>query len=326
METLTDNNLVQDTAIPGHPIVEVMGFSAIESLTDASKATGWDIEYRQIEAGTLFSEIRDRQVGNVSLIMESANRRLEIAATSPKDAYTIMFSGSTAHVKVNGHLLNKDKVLVIRPGAEIYALSQAHAKVFSIHIGSEIFETTANSLLPGETFLTSGNLLNLGFCQETDQLRSLVTDILGSSPASMLNVHDEVTIIEAIFRAINVDIPLLNRDIKYSQLHRERTLKRLVDFIESNIRINITMAQLCEIGGISQSSLQRIFQRELGMTPYNYVTARRLELARRQLLSVESENLIADIAANAGFNHMGRFAALYRNYYGELPSESRNHS
>ena len=323
MEPLTDINLAQDTAKSGHPIVGVRGFSAIESLADASKAAGWDIEYRQIEAGTLISEVRDKQVGKVSLVLESANRRLEVAATSPKDAYTIMFSGSSAHVKVNGHLLKKDNVLVIRPGAEIYALPQARASVCSIHIDSEIFDTTANSLLPGETFLTSGNLMNLGPCQKIDQLRSLATHTMANSPASKLNEHDDATIIEAVFQAIDVDMPVSIRDTKYSQLQRQRTLKKLVDFIERNIRNNITMAQLCKIGGISQSSLQRLFLTQVGMTPYSYLQARRLDLARQHLLRGDSNISIAEIAVNSGFNHMGRFSNLYRRQFGQLPSESR---
>ena len=67
-------------------------------------------------------------------------------------------------------------------------------------------------------------------------------------------------------------------------------------------------------------SLQRHFRREMGLTPKQYVTARRLDLAHRALLDGTPETTdVTAIALELGFRHLGRFAASYRRFYGELP-------
>jgi len=323
---MTSTSFNLDSALTNTPALEVTGYSAIESLTDASKAAGWDVEYRQIEAGKLESRICTKQIGNVNLLLESTNRRLEISATSPKDAYTILFAMPGPFAKLNGHRLQKHNAVILSPGAELYTLPPAGADVFSIHMDREIFDTTANSLLPGAKFLIRDNVLNLEFCRKIEQLRALATQAITNHLAPSDDKPDDSTIVEVVIQVISAAQLLSAKDTKYNQLQRQKILKRLAEYIECNIRGSITMTKLCEIGGISQSSLQRLFQRELGMTPYSYLQARRLEAARQQLLRVDGNQSIADIAANSGFNHMGRFAAAYRQQYGTLPSESRARS
>jgi AraC-like DNA-binding protein len=50
------------------------------------------------------------------------------------------------------------------------------------------------------------------------------------------------------------------------------------------------------------------------------VTARRLALARRRLAEARPGETVARIAEDAGFTHLGRFAGIYRETYGEVPS------
>jgi TolB-like protein len=46
----------------------------------------------------------------------------------------------------------------------------------------------------------------------------------------------------------------------------------------------------------------------------------RLDLARRELLRAQPVASVTDIAERCRFNHLGRFAAAYRERYGEVPS------
>jgi AraC-like DNA-binding protein len=82
---------------------------------------------------------------------------------------------------------------------------------------------------------------------------------------------------------------------------------------------------MCTYAAASISKVQRLFQRELGLTPSQYVTARRLAAARRELkYCTPEETHVADIALKFGFNHLGRFSGLFRTQFGELPSETLN--
>jgi AraC-like DNA-binding protein len=109
---------------------------------------------------------------------------------------------------------------------------------------------------------------------------------------------------------------------KYHRLEKSKVLVRLADHIDENLEGRITLSDLCEVGSVSQSTLQRLCRREFGLSPYEYVQARRLDVVRRQLQGRDRNMSIAEIAQRSGFNHMGRFAAIYRRQFGVLPSDS----
>jgi AraC-like DNA-binding protein len=59
-----------------------------------------------------------------------------------------------------------------------------------------------------------------------------------------------------------------------------------------------------------------------GVSPKQYIQARRLNGVHRDLCKANLHGKrISDIANDWGFWHMGQFAADYRKFFGELPSE-----
>jgi AraC-like DNA-binding protein len=56
------------------------------------------------------------------------------------------------------------------------------------------------------------------------------------------------------------------------------------------------------------------------MAPQRLITLQRLAKARRALLTQKTN--VTDIAMGHGFWHLGRFAVLYKTYFGESPSET----
>lgn len=100
-------------------------------------------------------------------------------------------------------------------------------------------------------------------------------------------------------------------------------VRRAQDYIGDHLREPITLGALALAGGVSVRALQRGFQQHLGMTPTQYIRARRLEHAHADLVSLESRDLrVADIAARWGFTNQGRFAAEYRRRYGRSPAQT----
>ncbi|WP_028933786.1 AraC family transcriptional regulator [Pseudonocardia spinosispora] len=105
---------------------------------------------------------------------------------------------------------------------------------------------------------------------------------------------------------------------------RPRTVKRVIDLIESGPEVNHTLSDLARHAGVSARRLQIAFQDALGTTPTAYHRKVRLEHARAELL--DGQDSVTTVAYRWGFNHPGRFATHYQNAFGESPSQTLKHA
>jgi AraC family ethanolamine operon transcriptional activator len=82
-----------------------------------------------------------------------------------------------------------------------------------------------------------------------------------------------------------------------------------------------SISELCLVAHVSERRLRTAFTDTVNLPPIRYFRYRLLNQARRRLLdSVQSGVTVSDVAAAHGFEHFGRFAAGYRELFGELPS------
>jgi AraC-like DNA-binding protein len=100
--------------------------------------------------------------------------------------------------------------------------------------------------------------------------------------------------------------------------------RQLEDWIEAHLSEPITMGGLCEVAGVGGRSLQKSFMHRRGISPMRYVLERRLVAVHHALLhpSGNAPVNVTRIAMDLGFTHLGRFANVYRQVIGELPSET----
>ena len=72
---------------------------------------------------------------------------------------------------------------------------------------------------------------------------------------------------------------------------------------------------------------ERTFQSELQMSPSQYILTRRLIAANKALKQNNPDNIhVTQVAMEYGFSHLGRFAGVYSEHFGELPSETLNYT
>lgn len=105
-----------------------------------------------------------------------------------------------------------------------------------------------------------------------------------------------------------------------------RTIRRAVDIVESDPAGNHTVLDLARAVGVSRRTLERGFDDELGVSPWQYVRAARLRRARDLLRATDpAETSIADIAHRVGMTH-SNFSAGYRRQFGETPVQTQRRS
>jgi transcriptional regulator GlxA family with amidase domain len=101
-----------------------------------------------------------------------------------------------------------------------------------------------------------------------------------------------------------------------------RDVKRTLDYIHANLEAPITLADLVAASGVPGRTLRQHFSHFKGMSPMAYLRRARFAEARNDLLRRDGRT-VTEFARRWGFDHMGRFAAGYRQLYGESPSKSR---
>ena len=78
--------------------------------------------------------------------------------------------------------------------------------------------------------------------------------------------------------------------------------------------------ELAAAAGVSERTLHDAFARRFGTSPAAHVRGLRLQAAQEDLLAADAAaTTVARIAAEHGFAHPGRFAAAYRERFGESP-------
>jgi AraC-like DNA-binding protein len=99
-------------------------------------------------------------------------------------------------------------------------------------------------------------------------------------------------------------------------------VRRAEDYIRSHSAETLTIEKLARIAGVSVRTLFSGFRDFRQVTPMAYLKTVRLEKAHAALRGgdVEGSSGVTQIALDAGFSHLGRFAQDYRTRFGELPS------
>lgn len=101
-----------------------------------------------------------------------------------------------------------------------------------------------------------------------------------------------------------------------------RRIQLVVDLIQARAAEPLTATDLARAAGVCLRSLQDDFRQHVGVSPMTYLRDVRLRGAHEDITSgrLPAGTTVADVAYKWGFGHVSRFAASYRERYGEPPS------
>jgi transcriptional regulator GlxA family with amidase domain len=103
---------------------------------------------------------------------------------------------------------------------------------------------------------------------------------------------------------------------------REDIVERAEAYLRQNLAFRVPIPRLSRLVGRSERSLRNAFYGVHGMGPKRWVLAQRLQGVRRALRSPAGASTVTGIATKYGFYELGRFAAVYKEEFGEAPSET----
>ncbi|WP_426490439.1 AraC family transcriptional regulator N-terminal domain-containing protein [Hymenobacter sp. 102] len=103
----------------------------------------------------------------------------------------------------------------------------------------------------------------------------------------------------------------------YQQHATSHRFAAVVQYIKQHLTEQITVEKLAELACMSKATFFRVFKRELGLTPVEYVIQERLQEAKRLLRNPLVK--VADVCFRAGFNNTAYFQKIFKQYEGVTP-------
>lgn len=98
---------------------------------------------------------------------------------------------------------------------------------------------------------------------------------------------------------------------------------KALEVMDNSAHWQFKLFELASAAGASERNLYYLMRAETGMTPYGYYQRSRLLKARERMVDCRQRApSISWLATNEGFAHLGRFSALYKQQFGELPSDT----
>ena len=98
-------------------------------------------------------------------------------------------------------------------------------------------------------------------------------------------------------------------------------IRDAIAYVSKNYAYDISVADLAARANLSTSQFSRIFKQQTEMSPAQYITRTRINVARGMLESLDT--LVTDIAAATGFCDHAHFIKTFKRIVGTTPSHYR---
>lgn len=113
---------------------------------------------------------------------------------------------------------------------------------------------------------------------------------------------------------------LIDRSTPLFKYTDERIMKS-IEYIHTNYGKNIEVSQIAEDVYLEKSHFIKVFKKQIGLTPYQYIKAYRAEKARRL---IEDGMSVGQAAQMVGYSDMPAFSNMIKKTLGFYPSDFKN--
>ncbi|SEB06006.1 helix-turn-helix domain-containing protein [Variovorax sp. YR216] len=296
----------------------------------AAGLSAWDQRYEQISAGRFDGHVEDLRIGPVQIFVETASRAVFQCGMPRAGSHTIGLMQPKAEGGwFCGHRLDGENMIMIASDSEFDLTAGAGMGVTGISIDTEHLVALATRLRGGEHAVLPARgpcVLDASDAVQAG-LRNLVETALSLArlQPAMLQQHPAqrmlaLSLSEAMLEGIAGD--RREAGVRPSAAARRRILNAARDYMRAHADEPISVPDLCQATCASRRALQYAFEEILHLSPVTYLRVMRLNHVRGELLA-RCDDTVGDIAARWGFWHLSRFAADYRQHFGELPSATR---
>ncbi|CAM4012614.1 AraC family transcriptional regulator [Staphylococcus xylosus] len=159
--------------------------------------------------------------------------------------------------------------------------------------------------------------------QDTTDIKNIIQLICKLSQSIESNNSNDILIMQYLYQLVytlqdkfpknfSVQVDIVNEDIQHA-----------VDFINTNYQKHITVEDVAKSVNITRSHLYKLFKKNLGCSPKEYLTYIRMYHASQLL--IQTSTLISDISRQVGYKDPLLFSKNFTKHFEISASEYRHH-
>ncbi|MNY08425.1 transcriptional regulator EutR [compost metagenome] len=293
----------------GSTSLQVQAFNTADVAEQIRATPGWVQQYQQMSPGHFAGLVRYLDLQGVEIYEESMNTRVEQNFSAPQGSLSFCFDrGDNALYLLNGESRN----IWITP--ENY---QEIAVVF----GPEFVKRHSLDIarLEGLFMAPLNSQQNALFCR---WLSGTLTRLSQTFDPPSREALTQQLLEDCLFILDNACVGL-DQGALQRRAGERSIMKRVGEWAADTPEEHLNLLELSQVAGVSLRQLQHAFKTYTGMAPTQWLRLRRLNSARRELLSrTPTQTTVAEVAMHWSFWHLGRFSSSYRALFNELPSDT----
>ena len=304
--------------IPRHRAIT---FTSAEQVEETFLNLGIHQEMQQLGRGSFQADLTLRSTELADLFADRYSKACRMKLESPPDMVGLFFFRSAnGKLLASGANVANDK-LFFQPKGVVANLVTPHlAGSEVIAIPDSRFNKLFETLCPNHTRPECMTVIN-GNTRQLDALRRAVLKLL-AQPGDCLDKEELSNLLAATIAWMGDSTGQWQpKDLRVREPCR-RVAKLTEEYIQEHYADAIHIEDICRVTRVGVRTLQRCFREYFDVTISEFISSVRLKKAHCELVaSHHSEKTVSHIALKHGFNHLGRFSFLFRQRYGDYPSE-----
>ena len=271
----------------------------------------------------LYGQLPNEQIGMTGFVVKSANSKTlldAVNAMSPsRESGPILIVDDDPQVRESHKRLVEEGL----PGYPICLAEHGEAalEMMAREVPSLVLLDLVMPALSGADVLDQ--------MRADARLRQVPVIVLSNKVLSLDDVkrierHTRVTLQSKGIWSEEETVTALNRAIFGTDslpVHTSALVKQAIAYLHQNYSHSLSRWEIAEAVGVSEDYLSRVFTRELGISPWDYLNRYRI-LQSRQLL-LETTETVGAIARQVGFKDQAYFSRVFHKVTGVSPQSFR---
>ena len=304
---------------------EVNDFNQYKEIVHA-----WDMDFTQLDKGTFYSELKQMILPEVHVAHTSFNCHLDQRGHSPEGMWSFVVMCEKSSMYTFNQVLTQSTstMVIFSPGSEIHSvdvpgfsvyvlsIKEDHLQKLTQELGLDIIEEKLSQIDRVELEDDQADTLRVQLKDILDDAVSLENKVITQEGKDLLINFVPIKFLKAIGTQIGCTKNKVMKEKHFFYLEARA-------YMHTHLHEPLNIEEIAKKFKLSERSLRNYFKEQLNVSPKQYLIALRLTKIRDELQVLDKKTgSVEKTARRFGFHHMGQFSKAYKDFFGELPSET----